>query len=469
MRLRRLCVRGAAPMLALACAFLSTGSLALPDLQRGIAALQRGDATAAEADLLPLAEQGYPQAQAALGRLYSAQDTPEARGKALRWLSAAAATDPSLRVPLARTLMRSGNAADATEADRLLKSAAGDLDAGAPALQLRLYREFPQLVEAAAAAKLAAKLAASAKLEDRVEAVAWYRANALVQPLHAKALAALCEKHRSQIEECHVDLARHFRATQATAAQTQLIREVNERFAQQRLSPETLERVARSLSADDLPGAPSIAAAYAMLAKIKNPSPTVTARRARLLMVDRNLDAKADPETLLRTAHGQGSTEAALYLGRMYVDDRNTTADPVQAERLLAEAATTLPAAHLYLGRMYERGVDGQMDAKRALTHYLLAARAGHPNADLALARMYWVNRGVKVNPVYAYAFARLAVHAAALGAPEFIVTLNSALDAEQIAQGQRLAEREFAARKAAANVPQSAGAPITTAEVRVP
>lgn len=466
MRLFFLHLRRVAPMLALACAGLSTASYALPDLARGLAAVQRGDAAAAEADLLPLAEQGYLQAQTALGRLYAAQGTPESTAKAVRMLRAAAKNDPSLRVPLARTLLRAGAAADVAEIERLLKGAAGDNDAAAPALQLRLYREFPHLIDPARADQLAQRVSTSERVEDRTEAIAWYRANS-PQPAQAQALARLCEKDRGVIEECYVDLARHFRAVNDAGALATLNKEALERFEQKRLSPDTLERIARSLSADDLPGTPSPAVAYAMLGKIKEPSPAVVARKARLLMADPNLDPQADAVALLKAAHAQGSVEAALYLGRLYFDDRNPVADPLQAERLLAEAAPTLPAAHIYLGRMFERGVNGQMDARRALTHYLLAARAGEPIADLALARMYWNNRGVKVDPVYAYAFTRLAVHQGLPGAAEFLATLRPSLTATDVANGEQLAKREFAARMAAAG--PAVGAPLTTAEAKAP
>lgn len=465
--------RRALPMLALFAAWVSTAAQALPDLGRGLAAMERGDTPAAEADLVPLAEQGFAQAQIALGRMYAAQQTQESLIKSVHWLRIAATNDPGLNVSLARSLMR-GGLAEPGEVDRLLKRATADKDAAAPALQLRLYREFPQLTDTAQAAQLAARVAMSTRPEDRAEAVAWYRANS-AQPAHAQTLLKLCEKHRSEIEECYVDLSRHFRAINDQAAQAKLNQEVLDRFERKLLLPETLERIARSLSADDLAGTPASGVAYAMLKKITQPSPTVIARMARLLMADANLDPKADPEALLKTAHEQGSLEAALYLGRMYFDERNPKADPARAERLLAEAARSLPAAHVSLGRMYERGVDGQMDARRALTHYLLAARAGHANADMALARMYWSNRGVKVDPVNAYAFTRLAIHGATPGANELLATLRAALTPEQIAQGQRLAEREFAARKAAAGEPSTGVAanpindPITTAEIKTP
>lgn len=453
-------------LLALFCVLHGGASLALPDLARGLAAAQDGEVERAETDLLPLAEQGYVEAQAGLGRLYARQRNSESAVKAVHWLRIAAEQDPSLRVSLARSLLNAGSTVDPQEVDRLLAAAVKDRDPEAPALQLRVYRQYPQLADPAKASHLAQALAASKRVEDRAEAISWYRANS-TQGQYEAPLQALCEKDRRLIEDCYAELARHYRATNDRARLTQLQKEVLERVEKNQVSRETIERIARVLSAEDLAGASSPRAAYALLAGLRELSPEAMARKARLLLLDPSLDPHLDATGLLKAAYAQGSMEAALSLGRLYLDEDNPAADPVEAERLLGKAAQTLPAAHFHLGRMFERGHLGSMNARRAQRHYLLAARAGYPRADLALAQMYWSNRGVMVDPVTAYAFARLAVHAGVPGSPEFITQLRSALGEAEIARGQRMAEREFAARKAAGSGP---GVPsITTAEAGRP
>lgn len=459
-------MRRAVPMLALACALACPEAIATPDLARGLAALERGELPAAEANLLPLAEQGYPEAQLALGRLYAGQDTPASAAKAVRWFRAVATKDPSMRVPLARMLMRVGGTAELAEVDRLLKAAVKDQDSAALPMQLRLYREFPGIGDPARGPQLAQQVSTSNRVEDRAEAIAWYRDNA-VQPAYAQALVKLCEQDRKEIEECYPDLARHFRAAGEPAAQTKLHKEALERFEQSQISARTLERIARVLSADDLPGAPSPAVAYALLKKLKEPSPEALARKARLVLADPNLDPKAEPVAWLKIAYDHGSMEAALQLGRIYLDERSPDVDPLEAERLFAQAAQTLPAAHFYLGRMLERGHRGQTNMQRAHSHYLLAARAGYSRADLALAQMYWNNRGVKVDAVSAYAFSRIAMDLGVVGAPELLGQLRGALKIEEIARGQKLAEQELAARRAA--VLQPVGIPLTTAGAKTP
>lgn len=442
-------------------AMLASPALALPDLARGRAALERGDLAAAETDLKPLAERGYLDAQVLLARVYTAKDTPESAALAVRWYRLAVEKDPALRLPLARSLMRSGQA-DPAEIEQLLLALADDREAAALPLQLRLYREFPQLAEPGQAARLAQEVAAYRLPEDRAAAISWYRANRLEDRAYDDALGALCEKDRAHVEECYADLARHFRALQDVGALKKLQAEAIERFDAGTMSPETVERMARHLAADDLPGKAAPDAAYALLLKIPEPTAEVIARRARLLLAQPALDAQADPVALLKSAYELGSPEAALELGRLYLDELHPAADPVRAESLLREAAKTLPTAHTWLGRLYERGYLGLPEPERALQHYLLAARAGQPNADLALARMYSRNRGVRVDPVQAYGFARLAEHQGHPGAGEFILQLLPGMLDQQIKQGQQLAEREWTARSAIAPPPE---AQLATAE----
>lgn len=432
----------------LVCIGVATPALALPDLARGRAALERGDLAAAEADLQPLAEQGYLEAQVGLARIYAAQDTPESAERAVRWYRLAAKRDPGQRLALARNLMRSGKA-DPTEVERLLVQLVDERDAAALPLQLRLYREVPALAEPGQAARIAQELAASRDPLARLEAIAWYRANRLDDEAYEAALGALCEKDRARVEACYADLARHFRLRKDAGALTKVHAETVARHEAGQTTVETLERVARYLAADDLPGKPEPALAYDLLTRIAQPSPEIMARRARLLLAQPTLDDKADPEQLLSLAHAQGSAEAALQLGRMYLDEFHPQADPRKARALLNEAAQTLPAAHTWLGRLYERGYLGLPEPARALQHYLVAARAGNSNADFALARMYWNNRGVKVDAVQALAFARLAERQGHPGAGEFILQLLPAMGEPQVEHGQQLARQEWTARGA--------------------
>ena len=431
---------------------------ALPDLARGKAALERGDLAAAELDLKPLAESGYLEAQVALARTYASQNTRASLVKAVEWYRLAAKQDPALRLPLVRTMLRAGRA-DPKEVDALLKEIVQEDSAALP-LQLRLYREFPHLTSIGTAAVLAQKVSASRLPEERAEAIAWYRANR-GEPAIDKVLVTLCERDRKLVQECYADLVIHYRTVADKGAIEKLRTEVLARYKDKELSPDTLERVARALSSEEAPGEPDVDGGYKLLSLIESPSATVTARKARMLILKPGLDPSADPVEMLRTAHKAGSVEAALHLGRLYLDEFNPNADSNEAERLLREAAPTLSSAHVWLGRMYERGYQGLPDPSRALKHYLVAARSGHPNADMALARMYSRNRGIRVDTVRAYAFAKLAEHYGNPGGEELIGRLMPVMSPRDIARAQALAEAEFDARHAAAALPH----PVATEE----
>lgn len=436
-----------------ACALLvAPATFALPDLARGKAALERGDLVAAEKDLKPLAEQGYLEAQIALARTYAAQNTRESALQAVEWYRMAAKKDPALRLPMVRTMMRSGRA-DPREVESILKEIVQE-DSTALPLQLRLYREFPTLTSTGAAAALARKVAESRLPEERAEAIAWYRVHRDVPEAKA-ALVALCERDRKIVQECYADLVMHYRGLEDEGALKKLGAEVESRFKEDKVTPENLERVARALSSEDDLGEPDVESAYKLLLLIKEPSASVLARKARMLVLKPSLDPQTDAVDLLREAYKAGSMEAALYLGRLYLDENNPHADAMEAERLLREAAPTLSGAHVWLGRLYERGYQGLPDPARALKHYLVAARAGHPNADMALARMYSRNRGIRVDPVRAYAFAKLADHYGNPGAPDLINRLMPVMSQQEIASAQALAEAEFDARHAAAGLPR--------------
>lgn len=447
-----LALSGPALMLA------SPAAWALPDLARGKAALERGDLAAAEMDLKPLAESGYFEAQIALARTYASQNTRESLRKAVEWYRLAAKQDPALRLQLVRTMMRAGRA-DPAEVDALLKEIVKE-DSTALPLQLRLYREFPQIASLGVAAGLAKKVAESRLPEERAEAIAWYRANR-DEPVAEKALVSLCERDRKQVQECYSDLVLYYRTLSDKGALEKLRAEVLARFKEKQISPETLERVARAISSEDEPGEPDVEGGYKLLSLIESPTPTVMARKARMLILKPGMDPAADPIEMLRAAYKAGSVEAALHLGRLYLDEFSPNADWIEAERLLRQAAPTLSSAHVWLGRMYERGYQGLPDPTRALKHYLVAARAGHPNADMALARMYSRNRGIRVDTVRAFAFAKLAEHYGNPGGQELINRLTPVMSQREVANAQALAEAEFDARHAAAALPH----PVSTDE----
>lgn len=438
----RLCGAG------LLAAALAGPAQALPDLGRGLKALENGDVKTAEADLEPLARDGYIEAQLALARHYAELDTPQALDKAAHWYRAASRRDPSRRSALGRVLLRIGTPAAIKETDELLRKADAEHDPEALRLRLRLYREYPptQLTQADVAA-LAQRAAGSRVRDDRAEAIAWYRSAAATDTQYVAPLLKLCDEARSWLPECYADLLRQRRGDSADARAT-LLKDVEQKYRSKLIGPELLERIARALLAEDPPGEPLPAEAYPLLKLAARQQATAEARLGKLLLEHSTLDAQADPVAMLKHAYDKGASEASLTLGRCYLEGLTVIADPVEAQRWLERAQKDYVAAHFYLGRLYERGYLGQADPQRALDHLLQAARGGYARADLSIAQMYAKNRGVKVDTVAAYAFAKLAQAAGVTGAEDFLVPLRDTLDTAARRKGEAMANAELAARQ---------------------
>ena len=95
---------------------------ALPDLERGVAALDEGRLDDALTDLQPLALRGYLEAQVRLARLYAERGREDDLDRAIHWYWTAHARDPRrVRIELARVLLDKGDTT--AELDGLLEAA----------------------------------------------------------------------------------------------------------------------------------------------------------------------------------------------------------------------------------------------------------------------------------------------------------------------------------------------------------
>lgn len=417
----------------------------LPDLERGIAALEAGDLDRAEADLLPLARSGYVEAKPRLARLYMRRGTKGALDHAIYWYRKALDDRQPVYVDLARAMMAAG-VAD-TEVDRLLQAGAADNHPDALPLRLRLYRLHPELDVNGDSAWLAERAAASERVDDVDEALAWYRLHQ-EQPELAQRVVELCSGWLTLLPDCYADLAKRHRAAGDKDQLRKLVDDAARRYDKQQLAPEIIEAIARALMSTELPGDRNPPTAYRLLVLVEGRSTTATTRMARLLIEDPALDPERNPQQLLDQAYARGVPEAALYLGRLFLDPQSPQSDPEHAEALLQEASVSTPSAHYYLGRLYERGYLGRTDPERALDHYLLAARSGYAQADLELARLFSSNRGVRVDLANAYCFARLAEQNSVPGARELLDGLARAINQGQVDEGRRKADAEAIARQ---------------------
>jgi len=223
------------------------GANGLPDLQRGKMAAAAGRIDDAERDLVPLAERGYVDAELALGRLYSHQQTKDANAKAIRWLRVAAEKTPEAEVPLARALVRSGGAKDLSDAERLFGKGWNERqDPDALGGWLELYAAYPAYDRQHRAAELAADAEKLDQAPTTTAVIRWYRSTQDDKD-HAARLLALCRKSLDLVPECYVDLVRDARARNDKNAMANLTHAAMSQFGQDRVPFNVAAGIARAL------------------------------------------------------------------------------------------------------------------------------------------------------------------------------------------------------------------------------
>ena len=148
----------------------------------------------------------------------------------------------------------------------------------------------------------------------------------------------------------------------------------------------------------------------------------------------------------LRERAEQGAAAAQADLGRRYYAGQGVPQDDVEAARWTGLAAEQGHAPAQYnLGLLYFRGRGVTGNDAAAARWYRSAAEQGYPPAQAALSSLYLYGAGVDEDPVLAAMWMELAWQAS-VGAPDWRLyagqraELASAITAEQIAEGRRLA-----------------------------
>lgn len=431
-------------------------SSALPDLQRGRAALAAGNTEAAVQDFAPLAEKGYPEAQIGLARIHTARGTPADIARAVDWYRSALKSQPAVDLPLARMLIRSGAPAAVYEAEQLARGAEQRGEPRALAVLIALYTDHPELDQSGDAGNLVRRAEALNPPLPQASAavVRWYR-TAPAGVAQSDALVTYCQTVLDILPDCYSDLARHYRAQGDTTQIEHYAELATKTYRQGRISMPVVERFARHLITPGAAGEPQPSVAYRLLNLSAEHSPAGQVLLANLLIQNPALDPQTDPVPLLESAYAKGSAEAALILGQRYMDGGSIAIEPLRAEHYLLDAADTLPAAHLALGTLYERGMLGEADPVRALDHYLTAARAGSLRADWALAQMFTASRGIARNTTNAYVFASLAARNTMLNSSEAVTRLSPHNPQHEGERTALLIEQKEAATRLRTQMPQ--------------
>lgn len=143
------------------------------DFEEGIAAFAYGDYARALKDLQPLADQGNPYAQTALGEMYrDGKGVPQDNAKAQFWYRLAAAQDfPMAQSSLASLYLRgNGVSQDYTEALRWLRLAAAQGEANAQSKLGVMYAEGRAVIQDYVQAHMWFNLAAATGIKDAAAA-----------------------------------------------------------------------------------------------------------------------------------------------------------------------------------------------------------------------------------------------------------------------------------------------------------
>lgn len=377
----------------------------LPDLRRGQLAASEGRLDAAEADLRPLAERGYLDAQIALARLYARMGAPDRVEQAIGWLRVAHQRAPdAVAVPLGRLLQKQGKPESLDEVRALLGAAYarnGDVDALSGLI--RLYTDYPDRDIDKQAPALVAKAEKLRDPQALSAAVNWYRKAPEVAERNRK-LIALCQSALDQVPECYVDLTQVARLGNDKNKLKKLSDGAIAAYEQRRLAPETLAAMARAMVdvADEngaegggatSPAAARTAAAAPLPVRVSDIADDEhaadlqamdTSAAGRACGSEAPLPAPASGDAAAQAPSGSVEAQAELAnellarLAKGPVDGQVHAAGVVarypylqpglDVEQLLkAGVAQNIGAARLYLGQLYLQGARVRRDPDAAL------------------------------------------------------------------------------------------------------
>lgn len=438
----------------LACGLLSSlslgllaGCVALPDLQLAKTAKGSGDLATAEQNYRVLASQGYVEAQIGLADLLIRSPSIEQRGQGETLYRQALDRSPVAPARLGKWLASKPQAspAERLEAEKLLRQslAAGDYSTLLPLVQLQL--QDPQKLADGGLERELEQWQAQGIGEARLGKVLLYRVRGnYLQKLDE--IKAICEGWLEQASECYVELAEVYQRRGDKDSQQQLLARLDSAYQAGLVSPDRVMGVAKVV-ADSSLGEADPKAAQELYTRIAPAYPDAWCGLAELVL---SFPDQGDAGVLtgyLNKGIEAGSSRAALMLGQLYLKGQVVPADPRAAEQYLLQAAPGHLKAHLLLGRLYRDGALGDIEPEKALEHLLIAARAGDPSANIALAQLFGEGKGVRINAVYSYTFATLASRQGMAQGQVLMERLAPRLQAQDYQQVESLLAREIEAR----------------------
>lgn len=383
---------------------LVSGAQGLPDLARGRQAAADGRLNDAEADLKPLAERGYVEAQIALAKLYARIGTPDRISAAIDWLREARSRSPEpIDTVLGRLLIREGSETSLSEGQTLLEQSwKARQDPAALAGLIRLYTQHPERDREQRIGALVVRAESARDPDLQGAVIAWYRGTPQIEG-HRQKTVQLCARWLDAVPECHVDLTRAARSGGDADYLKQLVASASERYGQGVVTAQTLASLARAMvdAMDESADADAVAPAALPLKISDVPEHEEEHMVGTLRMAGREsssacasqpVAASADPvpgpasgeppgaaaypdlanALLERLLKGQGE---APVLAAGVVTRYPYLLPGADIEAALQQGlARNVPEARLYLGQLYLSGARVPRDPARALQYLQQAA-----------------------------------------------------------------------------------------------
>ena len=145
----------------------------------------------------------------------------------------------------------------------------------------------------------------------------------------------------------------------------------------------------------------------------------------------------------------QGDTFAQTFLGNIYYDGEGIPPDYKTAAKWFGLAASQgFSEAQNTLGTMYSKGQGGPHDDKAAVRFFRLAAEQGHADAQSNLGVMYMLGRGVTQDVVYGHVWANIGASNGSVKGEKLRDLAEQKMTRAQIAEAQILA-RNIMSKKA--------------------
>lgn len=433
--------------LGLALGSLSLGLLSgcanLPDLQLAKQAKSEGDLATAEANFRGLADRGYVDGQIGLADILARSTSPERQAQAESLYRQAQEHSSVAAVRLGKWLANKPQPTldERVEAERLLREglATGDRSVLLPLVKLQLLD--PQRMNSGEIDEELARWQMQGLGEAQLGRIMLYRARGDYTQ-HLPEIRRTCEAWLAQVSECYAELAAIYQKQGDAAARTALLEQLQTAYQSGAVPPEQMLMVGRAL-ADPANGEPDPQAAKALLEWVAPVYANAWVSLAELTLGYPALGNAGDAVGYLEQGVAAGSARAALTLGQLYLKGREIPGDPQAAEKYLLQALPGEPKAHFFLGKLYGEGQLGDIDPDKALEHLLIAARGGNASADVALAHLFGSGKGVRINRVYAYSFASLAVSQGLPQGQVLMERLAPQLTPEERDQAEQLLRRE--------------------------